>query len=452
MIDSAKNTTRAKRGDFEIANETWLNEINQSVKYEKKMKSLLTIKIAAFCMWLAVCGQPLHAQSINWNWRGPTADGKASNGEKPVVSWSESKNVLWKTKIPGRGHSSPIIFNNKIFLTTADQANKTQWVLCYDRKTGDQNWATQIHKGNFNPKIHPKNTHASPSIATDGQYVFAVFNNSGSVIISALDMDGNKLWKQNLGTYKSTYPFGFAASPILMGDEVLATMEGTAVAAIIGYDKKTGKETRRISRDKFSSYSTPVLAKINNNPMLLISGGKKICGYNPKSGAQLWKVDAKWIVTCGTMIWDNDIVFASGGYPAAQTLAIDGKSGRVLWENKVKVYEQSMLAHNGYVYALSDNGIAYCWDAKTGDQKWKSRLQGPVSASPVLANGNIYFTSESGSTFVVKATPNEFQLVSQNKLGQSAFASPAFVEDKIYTRVGFGVRGQMTEYLYCIGK
>ena len=151
------------------------------------------------------------------------------------------------------------------------------------------------------------------------------------------------------------------------------------------------------------------------------------------------------------MVWDGDMVFASGGFPAQQTLAINASTGKLIWDKPAKFYEQSMLVHDGRLYGLSDKGVVYCWRAETGEELFKKRFEFPVSASPIAVDGHIFFTSEKGSTLVIKAGTDEFVEVAKNKLGDSAFASFAVTDNKIYARVGFGAGKARKEFLYCLG-
>ena len=384
-------------------------------------------------------------------WRGANNNGVVE-GQTVVTNWSKTENVLWSVEVPGRGHSTPIIVADRIFLTTADAKAKTQSVLCYDRNGGKQLWNTVVNEGNFNPRIHQKNTHASPTVACDGKHVFALFNNNGQNQLSALDMDGKVLWQRHIAKYKTQYPFGSGSSPILHNGMLYVPNEANADCAIIVIDPATGDEVRRINRGgKFSSYSTPVVATVAGKEQLLISGGQKVNGYDPESGDELWSIPTKWQVSCGTMVWDGDMVFASGGFPAQQTLAINAKTGKLVWDKPVKFYEQSMVVHDGRLYGLSDRGVVYCWNAQTGDQLFKQRFEAPVSASPIVVDGHIFFTSEKGNTLVIKAGTDDYVEVAKNKLGSSAFASFAVTDNKIYARVGVKGGDGLQEYLYCLG-
>lgn len=391
------------------------------------------------------------AQENEWrSWRGPNGNGIAET-QSPVTTWSETENVLWKVAIPGRGHSSPIVHENQIFLTTSDVDAKTQSVICVDREKHEIVWEKVVNEGNFNPKIYATNTHASPTVACDGKRVFALFNNNEQNQVTALDLEGNILWQTFVAKYATMYPFGSGASPILHDGLLYVPNDTHGECAIIALDPESGKEVKRIKRGIFSSYSTPVVAEVAGKTQLLISGGSKVSSYDPDTCEELWKVPTDWQVSCGTMVWEDNMVFASGGYPKQQTLAIDASSGKLVWQNNIKFYEQSMLVHDGRLYGLNEAGVVFCWDAKTGEEHFKQRFQKGESASPVLAGGNIYFTAENGSTLVIKAGTDEYQEVARNSLGNVAYASFALVDNYIYTRVGKREGKSVSEFLYCLG-
>ena len=186
---------------------------------------------------------------------------------------------------------------------------------------------------------------------------------------------------------------------------------------------------------------------------MLISGAVQVSSYDPANGRQLWTTPGTAAATCGTMVWDGDIVFASGGYPQSETIAVkaDG-SGTVLWKNNQKCYEESMLAHDGHLYALTGKGILYCWRGSDGREMWMERLQGPVSSSPVLAGGHIYQANEHGTCYVFKPNPEKFEPVAENQLGNEAFPSPAVVGNQIFIRTATGFGGNRKEVLYCLGQ
>ncbi|MCA9120912.1 MAG: PQQ-binding-like beta-propeller repeat protein [Planctomycetaceae bacterium] len=385
-------------------------------------------------------------------WRGPNLNGIAAEGQTPPVAWSDNKAIVWKTPVPGRGHSSPIVFGDRIFLTTADDSSQTQGVVAFDRFTGKQLWMVPVSQGGF-PETHKKNTHATPSVACDGERLFVSFHHHGRIQVSALSLDGKRLWQQNVGNYDpQQYKYGYAPSPMLYQSRVLVCADYEGGGWIAALDGKSGETRWRVARPRKLSFSSPVVANIGGRDQLLISGTEQVASYDPNNGRQLWTTPATTMATCGTMVWDGDLVFASGGYPKSETVCLNGRSGQLLWRNDQKCYEQSMLAFEGHVYAVTDRGIAYCWRAYDGTEMWSARLEGgAVSSSPTLANGNIYSANERGTFYVFKAQPTRFELVARNQLGDEAFATPSICDGQIYMRTAFNIGGSRQEWLYCIG-
>lgn len=408
--------------------------------------------VAMFIGCSFLVGNVVSAQ--DWSiWRGPAGNG-LTQGENPPVSWSETANVLWKAPVPGRGHASPTVVGDRIFLATSDVENETQAVVCFDFNTGRQLWMTEVNRGNFNPRIYPTNTHASSTVVSDGTRLFAVFNNNQSAQLVALDLEGNILWETQAADFlPKRYQFGFGSSPVLHDGKVIVTSECERDGSMAAFRVEDGSEVWRVSRADATSYSTPVIAEIGGREQMILSGANKVQSFDPSDGSLLWTAPGSWEVTCGTAVWDDQNVYVSGGYPQGQTLAVraDG-SGEVVWDNPVKFYEQSLLLHEGYLYGLADNGVAYCFRARDGETMWRQRLEKKVSASPVLAGGNIYISAESGNTYVFRATPEGYQQVSQNVLGNTAYATPTFVRDRIIVRVAAGSGQDKQETLYCIGQ
>lgn len=384
-------------------------------------------------------------------WRGPNKNGVAPSDQTPPTEWSMDKNVEWKTKVPGRGHASPILVGDKIFLATADKSEGTQSVVCFERKTGKQLWITEVNKGGLVSRIHHNNTHASQTIVTKDKKMFVVFNNNGGVQLASLDFDGKILWEKTVGEFKPKFPFGFGSSPCLYKDTVIVLSDYPQDGFIAAFKQSDGKEAWRTKRGFTSSYASPIVAKVAGKEQLLVSGSD-VRSYDPATGEENWKCDGPWQVTCATLVWDGDMVFASGGFPVKATLGINAKTSKPVWENRVKCYEQSMLVTDGHIFALSDDGIAYCWRAKDGQKQWSQRLKGKVSSSPILAGGNVYMTNEQGTTFVVKADTEEFKMVQTNKLGDISFATPSIVNNKIYTRVGVRTDSKVQEWLFCLSE
>lgn len=387
-------------------------------------------------------------------WRGPSRNGVAVGAEPVLTKWSNTENVLWKTPVPGRGHSSPIIVGDRVFLTTADEAQKVHSVLAFDRQTGKSLWKTDVSKGGFPAKNHAKNTEASSTLACDGERLFATFYHRDTVQATALDLDGKRVWQETVGPFRPrTYEYGYAPSPTLYRETVIIATEFDGESAITALDRQTGKQVWRTPRKSSITFSTPVVAHVAGKDQLLISGTNQVSSYDPANGKSLWAADGTTFATCGTMVWEGDIVFASGGYPKAETLAVkaDG-SGKVLWSNNQKCYEESMLAYQGYVYALTGSGVLFCWRGTDGKEMWKQRLQGPVSSSPVLAGGHIYQANERGVCYVFKPNPEKFESVAENQLGDEAFPSPAIIGNQIFIRTATGSGQGRKEFLYCLGQ
>jgi len=383
-------------------------------------------------------------------WRGPTKNGIAPGNQKPPTEWSMEENVVWKTKVPGRGHASPTIVGNQIFLATADQGEQTQSVVCFDRKSGEQQWTTEVNKGGL-PKLHPNNTHASQTVVTHDKKLFVVFNNNGGVQLAALDFDGKLIWEKKVGDFKPFYQFGYGSSPCIYNDTVIVMSDYLKDGFIAAYKQSDGEEVWKTKRGYASSYATPIVAKVAGKEQLLVTGSG-VRSYNPKTGKELWNAECPWEVSCATPVWNGDMVFVSGGYPAKGTLGINAKNGKIVWQNRIKCYEQSMLVKGGHIFAMSDGGVAYCWKCKDGEEKWVERLKGPVSSSPVLAGGNVYMADERGTTYVFKANNKKYQAVKTNKLGDVSFATPTILNDKIYTRVGVRTDGNVQEWLFCLAE
>lgn len=396
---------------------------------------------------------PAHSGDWPW-WRGPNLNGVAEAGQQPPVEWSDTKNVEWKIAIPGRGHSSPTVVGNRIFLTTADDRAAVQSVLCFDRATGTQLWKRDVNRGGFPSRIHRKNTHATSSVACDGRLLFASFLNHDSIQVVALDLDGKPVWEKIAGKYTpNEYKNGYGASPLLYDNLVIIAGDFDGKAFLAAFDRETGKRAWQVPRPSRINYASPIVAVVAGRHQLLISGGDIVASYNPRTGLQLWKTDATTMATAGTIVWDGDLVFASGGFPGSETVCIrvDG-SGKVLWRNNQKCYEQSMLAVDGHLFAVNDNGISFCWEGNTGKELWRKRLRGPISASLVLSGGNIYVFNERGESWVYRATPEKFELVKQNQLGTEMFASPTICGNRIFLRVANSTGGKRQEMLYCIAR
>ena len=383
-----------------------------------------------------------------WRWRGPRGNNHAAPGATPPSSISRDS-LVWSTKIPGRGHSTPVVANELIFLTTANKSLGTQSVLCFD-SDGKDRWERAVHTGGIPRENHPNNTEASPTLAFDGSALYASFYNSSGIQLTKLLPDGKVVWQKEVGKYAPRqYKYGYAASPLIYQDQIIVNADFDGEAFLASVDRRSGQIVWKVRRPGKISFSSPIVANIAGRDQLLLSGGEMVAAYDPSNGRILWQAGgATTMATCGTMVWDGDLVFASGGYPESETVCVkaDG-SGKIMWSNRTKCYEQSMLAKDGYVYAVADSGVAYCWRASDGKTMWRQRLGGKFSSSPVLVGNTIIVFNELGLGFAFAAQPNQYRSLGQSKLADEIFSSPVVVGDTMYVRVAHKSGGRQEELL-----
>jgi outer membrane protein assembly factor BamB len=382
-------------------------------------------------------------------WRGPTRDGLAAPGQSPLIQWSETENVLWKAPLPGRGHSSPTVVGERIYLATADPVKKSQSVLCLDRKSGKLLWQSEVHAANAESGKHGNSSAASSTVACDGERLFINFLNAGAVHTSALDLTGKVLWQRKVCDFVAHQ--GFASSPVLHAALVLVAADHRGGGVVAALDQKTGAPVWSESRPKLPNYTTPAIVQAGGRTQMVLAGCNLLTSLDPLTGKKLWEVAGSTEECVVTMVTDGVRVFAGGGYPKNHTVAVlaDG-SGTVAWQNTARVYVPSMIVQAGHLYAVMDAGVAACWKSDTGEELWKERLGGDFFASPVRVGDRIYASNLSGKTFVFTATPKSFQLLGQNQLGEEAYASPVICDSRIYLRVATKGAARQ-EFLYCIG-
>ncbi len=380
-------------------------------------------------------------------WRGPRGDGIVPPQQLPI-NWNEQSNILWRTEIPGRGHSSPIVFGNSVFLATADDDKQQQIVMAFDRHTGSPKWTTTVEQGGFPaPKqVHKKATHANGTIACDGRRLYISFLNSDAIKATAIDLDGNIVWQRELG--KFTSKFGYAPSPVLYKSLVIfaADNQGGGYLAAVAAD--TGSIAWLVDRGATDTYSSPAIANLGGRDQLLISGCHAVTSYDPASGQPLWRTECIAEATCATVVTSADRIFASGGYPERETVCLSADGTRI-WSNDTKIYEPSMVVVGDSLVAVDDDGVAHCWAVSDGTVKWRQRLGGNFSASPIVCGQNIYASNLKGDTFVFRAG-DVYQQVAKNRLGDDCYASPAASSGQIFLRIGVGSDANRREQLVCI--
>jgi outer membrane protein assembly factor BamB len=415
----------------------------------------------------------------NWpQWRGPDGTG-ISNEKNLPAEWNASKNIKWKTPIDGRGHSSPIVWENRIFVTTAIEgdvvpgakppkhmlgdkefihpdsigANKkhTFKVVALNRNTGKILWQAVAFEGTPYDDRHRKSSYAASTPATDGKMVYAFFGSEG---LYAYDFDGKLAWKADLGKM-GTVGMGTGTSPIIFENLVIvqADEENGTASFIVAFDKKTGKEVWKTPRKVQVSWSTPLLVKTAKRAELIASGTESIVSYDPATGKELWSHKGVESNAIPSPVANSEMVYLVAGYPAKIALAIRlGANGdltgtkEVPWQYaKGTAYVPSPILYGDYLYLTTDRGVLTCIDAKTGEVKYEGgRIPIPATftASPVAFDGKILMTSEDGDTFIVKAGPKH-EILGTNSVGEPVYASPAIADGRIY------IRGEKN--IYCIG-
>lgn len=409
-----------------------------------------------FPLILSVCLSlmPLSASAApaqDWPaWRGPNRDGIAPAGQNPPVQWSETENIVWKAPVPGRGHSSPTVVGDRIYLATSDPIGLSQSVLCLDRKTGKQIWLSQVHSSGGDPGKQVHSSAASSTVTHDAGQLFISFLNGGSVYTTCLDRKGKQMWQQKVGSFVTHQ--GFASSPVVYGTKVIVSADHKGGGVIMALDRQTGTPVWTESRPKIPNYTTPSILQVAGRTQMVLAGCNLVSSFDPLTGKKLWEIPGSTEECVGSAVTDGKRVFVSGGYPKNHTMAVEADgSGRIAWQNTARVYVPSMIAKDGFLYAVMDAGLAVCWKSDTGEEMWKERLGGDFFASPVMVNNRIYASNVAGKTFVFEVAPGAFKLIGSNQLGNEAYASPVVCGSRVYLRVA--VKGDpRQEFLYCVGK
>jgi outer membrane protein assembly factor BamB len=406
----------------------------------------------------------------NWpQWRGPGGQGISRETKLPAA-WAPDRNIAWKVEVPGRGHSAPVVWNDRVFITTAIEGETvpgakavehidsgkpflhpdsvgadrkhTYKVMAYDGRTGKLLWEQTAWEGVPFDNRHRKGSFASPSVATDGALVFAYFGAEG---VFAYDVNGKPAWKASIGKVK-TLGLGAASSPVMHGGAVILQCDDDdgKESAIVALDAKTGKERWRTKRPVQVSWSTPVLVNAGSRTELVTNGTEWIIAYDPGTGKELWRTKGVESNAIHTPIVGDGVVVVTAGFPAKKTIAIrPGGSGditgtaQVLWTYaKGTAYVVSPILYEGLVYLVNDRGVITALDARTGEIRYEGgRVPVPASfmGSPIAADGRILMTSEDGDTFVIKAGPKH-EVLATNSVGEPVYTTPAISNGRIYIR------------------
>lgn len=424
------------------------------------------------------------AGSSNWaQWRGPDSQGISYDKNLPT-EWSETKNVLWKAELPGKGFSQPIIWGNKVFLTTdveggpAPESHKApkhmlgdkeykhpDWdsvdkihtfkTLCLNRDTGKILWEQTSYSGTVFDYRHKRGNYAAPTAVTDGKYVISYFGSEG---VYCYDFNGKLIWKKNIGNI-DTFGMGVGASPVLYENLVIFVCDQNLAVPkdsfMIALDKKTGNQVWRVDRPIQGSWFTPVIVKTAGRTEMVTSGNEFLISYDPATGKELWRTGGLKSHAIATPVIGHGLAVLSSGYPSKAITAVRlGGSGnldntdKIAWKyNKGTAYVPSPILYGDYVYLMNDQGALTCLDAKTGQVIYEGGRV-PVNAkfygaSPVAFEDKILLTNDDGETFVIKAGPKH-EVLATNSIGEPCRTSIAIADGKLF------IRGD--KHLFCIGK
>jgi outer membrane protein assembly factor BamB len=435
---------------------------------------------ATFIAFLCASGHSAAAE--NWpGWRGPRGSGVTEETGFPLA-WSGTQNVRWKAAVEGRGHSSPVIWGDYVFLLTSVEGpvvpghravehkgwrgedgyvhpdstgadhRYTLKVLALERASGKLLWERSVYEGPMYDNRHRKNTYASSTPATDGERVYAFFDAEG---LYCLDFEGNLLWKRDFPNVAKG-GMGPGMSPVLFGNLVIVLndVEYGEGSYIMALDKKTGARVWRTPRKHRRSWATPLLVEAGGRTELVANGAESVIAYDPANGLELWRAPGVESHPIPSPVNGHGLVILTAGSQAKRALAVRlGGSGdladttHVVWRYaKGTAYVPSPILFGDYVYLMTDKGILTCLDARSGELQYEGgRVPVPATftASPVAFDGVILLTSEDGDTFVIKAGP-QHEILRTNSLGEPVFASPALSSGEIF------IRGE--KHLYCISK
>ena len=425
------------------------------------------------------------AVSADENWprfRGQNGTGVAPDNDGLPLTWTTRKNVKWVTDIPGWGWSCPIVWGDRVLLTTvvSDEDNLTpskglylgqgvrepakgthHWlVYCFDLKSGKELWKHEAHSGRPKVPRHPKSTYAAETPTTDGQRLYVLF---GDVGLFCYDLDGKPLWSQAIEPQKTFQDYGPAASPVVHDGQVIVVYDNFKQSWIASFDAETGKERWRTPRDETHSWATPLVWENDVRTEIVVPGKKRNRSYS-LDGKVLWQFDGRMSnLVIPSPFVAHDLCYIASGYigdshrptfairpGATGDLAPDGdftKSEHIAWYQKqASSYNPTQIVYGDYLYTLYDRGFLTCHDAKTGKEVYGKRRfdpRGSFTSSPWAFNGHLFFLSEDGLTYVVKAGP-EFEIVGTNALKELSLSSPAIAGDKLLIRTGSS--------LYCLTK
>ncbi len=405
------------------------------------------------------------ARAENWPcWRGPRGDGTSEETGLPI-KWNGAagENIAWKTAIPGRGHASPIVWDDRVFVVSCVEDSKNgvdthdRVLVCLDRKSGRVVWQTPVVQTPLEKK-HNLNSFASGTPATDGKLVYTTFlepdfasttkSTPGNMVVSAHDFSGKLRWQMKPGRFASVH--GYCSCPVIYEDLLIVNGDHDGDSYLVALKKETGETVWKVPRaNNTRSYVTPLIRTIDGRTQMIFSGSKHVASYDPRTGKQLWTVDGPTEQFVASPVYDGKLLFLSAGFPTYHVMAIrpDGEGNvsktHVAWHvTNATCYVPSPVLVDKYLFVADDRGTANCFDTATGKRHWQSRLGNHYSASLVAAEGLVHFLADDGTTKLVRPGPKP-EVVAANALGEYCYASPAISQGQIF------IRGE--KHLYCIG-
>jgi outer membrane protein assembly factor BamB len=441
------------------------------------MRRMLLLIALPLCLH-AAAGLKATPPADGWSsFRGPSARGFLTTGPAVPAAWDaeSGENVRWKTRIPGLGHSSPVIAGERVFVTTAisgrddadlriglygdiapvDDDSIHRWmVYCLNRRTGEILWERLAHSGVPKVRRHTKATHANSTPATDGNRVVAFFGSEG---LFCYDVDGELLWKKDFGVIDSGYfqvpaaQWGFASSPVIHGDRVIVQCDSQKDGFLAALRLSDGEELWRTPRNDVPTWSTPTILAADGRSQVIVNGYQHIGGYDLGTGTEVWRLRGGGDIPVPTPVIDQGLIFITNAHgrmapiyavrvAAKGDISLSGdetSNEHIAWStHRDGAYMQTPLVYGNYLYVCKDNGVLACYDARTGERQYQERLSSGrtgFTASPVASDGKLFYTAEDGDVYVVAAGP-EFRLLGTNPLGEIALSTPAIFDGTLFFR------------------
>jgi outer membrane protein assembly factor BamB len=379
-----------------------------------------------------VVAPPIAVAAEDWPWwRGSDRRGVVAVEDASLFPFRVPDNVRWRVPVPGRGHASPIVCGDAVYILTADEAEQSIQLLAFDIASGEQRWSCLLFEGGFE-KVHVDNTHASSTPACDGAAVYCAALTRGALRIAKVDLGGQLVWTAEAGPYESYH--GYAASVVLHDRLVIVGGDNPGTGFIAALDRGSGDIAWRTARANQPSHSSPSVVVSAGREQLIYTGQQAVVSYDPRTGVETWRVKGTSDETANTVAADDLRIYASSGYPQGriQAFAADG-SGQLAWERNINVYVPSLLLVEGRLLAATDNGVLRMLDAATGRDLWTKRFGGEFSASPVACGNIALVINEAGKGAFIRLG-DKWESVGEIDLGSPTFATPAIARGCVFLR------------------